>query len=62
MFDPTNPTPDTPINLVPIGGGRFRYEAPTGGGAVGEVVRFEERDGKVVRMYTGDSYAERVNP
>jgi D-alanyl-D-alanine carboxypeptidase len=60
MFDPVNPNPDTPINMIPIGGGRFRFEAPTGGGAVGEVIRFEEKDGKVVRMYTGESYTERV--
>jgi D-alanyl-D-alanine carboxypeptidase len=49
-----------PSGLIPIGGGRFRLEARTGGGVVGEVVRFEERDGRVVRMYTGDSFAERV--
>ena len=34
--------------------------APTGGGAVGEVVRFVEENGEVVRMITGDSYADRV--
>ena len=49
-----------PSALTPLGGGRFRLEARTGGGAVGEVVRFDERDGKVVRMYTGDSYSERL--
>jgi hypothetical protein len=49
-----------PTRLTPLGGGRFRFEAKTGGGVVGEVVRFEERDGRVVRMYTGDSYAERM--
>jgi hypothetical protein len=42
MFDPANPNPDTPINLIPMGGGRFRFEAPTGGGVVGEVIRFVE--------------------
>jgi D-alanyl-D-alanine carboxypeptidase len=62
MFDPTGPSPETPIGMIPIGGGRFRFEAPTGGGVVGEVVRFTEQNGKIVRMYTGDSYAERVNP
>jgi D-alanyl-D-alanine carboxypeptidase len=62
MFDPVNPNPDAPINLIPIGGGRFRFEAPTGGGVVGEVIRFVEENGKVVRMYTGDSYTERVQP
>jgi len=62
MFDPANPNPDTPINLIPIGGGRFRFDAPTGGGVVGETVRFVEENGKVVRMYTGDSYIDRVQP
>jgi D-alanyl-D-alanine carboxypeptidase len=62
MFDPANPNPDTPISMIPIGGGRFRFEAPTGGGVVGEVIRFVEENGKVVRMYTGDSYTERVQP
>jgi len=60
MFDPTVTNPDAPIQLVPLGEGRFRFDAPTGGGVVGEVVRFVEQDGKVVRMYTGDSYTERV--
>ena len=60
MFDPTNPSPDAPIGMIPIGGGRFRYESPTGGGVVGEVIRFVEQNGKVVRMYTGDSYTDRV--
>jgi hypothetical protein len=34
--------------------------APTGGGPVGEIVRFVEEDGEVVRMITGDSYSVRV--
>jgi hypothetical protein len=51
---------DTPIRLEPLGGGRFRYTAPTGGGPVGEVVRFVEEGGRVVRMYVGDSYVERL--
>ena len=60
MFDPANPNPDAPINMTPIGGGLFRFDAPTGGGVVGEVIRFVEENGKVIRMYTGDSYTERV--
>lgn len=60
MFDPANPNLETPINLIPLGGGRFRFDAPTGGGVVGEIIRFKEENGKVVRMYTGDSYTERV--
>lgn len=51
---------DSPIELQPIGGGRFRYVAPVGGGPVGEVVRFVEENGQVVRMITGDSYVDRV--
>ena len=50
-----------PIVLEPIGDGTFRFTAPTGGGPVGEIVRFIEQDGKVVRMITGDSYPTRVD-
>ena len=49
-----------PIELEPLGGGRFRMKAPTGGGAVGEIIYFEEAAGQVVRMYTGDGYTDRV--
>jgi hypothetical protein len=35
--------------------------APTGGGPIGEIVYFEEKDGKVTRMYMGDGWSERVN-
>ena len=49
-----------PVELEALGGGRFRFTAPTGGSVVGEVVWFGEQDGQVVRMYTGDSYADRV--
>ena len=51
---------DNPVTLEPLGGGRFRYVAPTGGGVVGEVVRFVEENGRVTRMYTGDSWMDRV--
>jgi len=61
LFDPTNPNPDAPANLVPTGGGRFRLEAPTGGGPVGEIIRFVEENGKVVRIFIGDGFADRVN-
>jgi len=49
-----------PTYLEPIGDGTFRMMAPTGGGPVGEIVRFVEEDGQVVRMVTGDSYSVRV--
>jgi D-alanyl-D-alanine carboxypeptidase len=53
---------DNPVQLEPLGNGRFRYVAPVGGGPVGEVVRFVEENGRVTRMITGDSYVERVQP
>jgi D-alanyl-D-alanine carboxypeptidase len=59
-IDPTGKEPGPLNRLIPIGSGRFRLDAPTGGGAIGEVVRFEEQGGRVTRMYTGDSYADRV--
>lgn len=60
IISPNAATLDNPIRLEPIGNGQFRYVAPTGGGPVGEIVRFVEEDGRVVRMITGDSYVERV--
>ena len=49
-----------PTQLEPLGDGTFRMVAPTGGGPVGEIVRFVEENGEVVRMITGDSYSVRV--
>ena len=60
MIDPASANPETQIKLVPLGDGRFRFEAETGGGVVGEAVRFAERDGGGMRIYIGDSYADRV--
>ena len=60
IITPNAPNLDNPIRLEPIGGGLFRYVAPGGGGPVGEVVRFVEEGGRVVRMITGDSYVDRV--
>jgi hypothetical protein len=51
---------DNPIALEPLGGGRFRFVAATGGGAVGEVVRFEEGAGRPIRMFVGDGWTDRV--
>src|SRR5262245_47863361 len=53
---------DNPIRLAPVGNGTFRYVASSGGGPVGEIVRFVEENGRVTRMITGDSYVERVQP
>lgn len=49
-----------PTALEPLGDGTFRFLAPTGGGPVGEIVRFVEEDGRVVRLITGDSYSDRI--
>ena len=51
---------DDTVQLEPIGNDQFRYVAPGGGGPVGEVVRFVEEGGRVVRMITGDSYVDRL--
>lgn len=60
IITPNAPNLDNPVRLEPIGNGQFRYTAATGGGPVGEIVRFVEENGRVVRMYTGDGYLERV--
>ncbi len=60
IINPEGANLDNPIELEPLGDGTFRYMAPVGGGPVGEVVRFVEENGQVVRMITGDSYVERV--
>ena len=60
LITPNAANVDNPTTLEPIGEGRFRLVAPGGGGAVGEVVRFVEENGRVVRMITGDSYVDRV--
>jgi len=52
---------DNQITLEPLGGGRFRLMAPTGGAPIGEVVRFVEELGKPMRMITGDSWADRLS-
>jgi hypothetical protein len=59
LVTPNGPNVDDPTGLEPIGGGQFRYTARTGGGPVGEVVRFvETSDG--MRMIMGDWEATRV--
>lgn len=60
LITPNGPNLDDPVTLEPLGNGRFRFVAPTGGGVVGEVVRFEEQSGRPMRMYAGDSWIDRV--
>ena len=60
IINPEAANLENPTELEPIGDGTFRFVAPVGGGPVGEVVRFVEEHGQVVRMITGDSYVERV--
>jgi CubicO group peptidase (beta-lactamase class C family) len=60
VMDPTAPTIDESVSLLPLGGGRFTLVSPTGGRAAGEVVRFVEEAGKPMRMFTGDGWTERV--
>jgi D-alanyl-D-alanine carboxypeptidase len=60
LINPNGPNLDDPVTLEPLGGGRFRFVAPTGGGVVGEVVRFVEESGRPMRMYAGDSWIDRV--
>ena len=61
LINPDGDNPETQQRLEPLGDGRFRLEGPTGGSAVGEIVRFVEENGHVIRMYTGESFSKRVN-
>jgi CubicO group peptidase (beta-lactamase class C family) len=60
LITPNGDNIDNPTTLEPLGGGRFKLVSPSGGGPVGEVVRFVEENGRVVRMYVGDGYTNRV--
>ena len=60
IINPLGPNPEEQMQLIPMGGGLFRLESATGGSAVGEVVRFTEQNGKVVRMYIGGSFLQRA--
>jgi hypothetical protein len=60
LITPNGPNVDDPITLEPLGLGRFRFVAATGAGVVGEVVQFVEERGRPMRMYTGDSWIDRV--
>jgi D-alanyl-D-alanine carboxypeptidase len=64
LIAPNGPSLDDPVMLEPLGGGQFRFVAPTGGGGaygvVGEIVRFVEQSGRPTRMYAGDTWIDRV--
>ena len=57
IVNPAAPNLDDQVRLEPLGGGRFRFMAPTGGGAIGEVVHFVDEAGKPMRMVVGDSWS-----
>jgi D-alanyl-D-alanine carboxypeptidase len=60
IITPNGPSLDDAVTLEPLGSGSFRFVAPTGAGVVGEVVRFVQESGRPMRMYTGDSWIDRV--
>jgi hypothetical protein len=60
LITPNGDNVENPTTLEPLGGGRFKLVSPSGGGAVGEIVRFVEENGRVVRMYVGDGFTDRV--
>jgi len=60
MIRPNEPNLDNPVTLEPLGDGRFRFGAPTGGAEVGEVVRFVEEPGHPMRMVVGDTWVDKV--
>lgn len=61
LIEPNGPNLDNPVTLEPLGGGRFRFVAKTGGAEVGEIVRFVEENGRVTRLVIGDGFFSRVN-
>jgi D-alanyl-D-alanine carboxypeptidase len=60
MITPNAVNLDNPVTLEPVGEGRFRYEAPTGGSQIGEIVSFTEVAGRPTRMIVGDTWVDRV--
>lgn len=60
IIRPDGPNLDNSVTLEPIGEGRFRFVAPTGGAVIGEIVRFVEEPGRPMRMVAGDSWTDRV--
>ncbi|MFK7831333.1 MAG: serine hydrolase domain-containing protein [Congregibacter sp.] len=60
LINPNSRKLEAKVSLTPLGADRFLLAAPTGGGAVGEMVRFVEEDGRVTGMVSGDSRYDRV--
>lgn len=60
LISPNAANVDDPAQLQALGGGRFRLMARTGGGEVGEIVRFVEENGRVTRLVVGDGFFLRV--
>jgi len=60
LITPNGSNLDDPVTLEALGDGRFRFVAKTGGGEVGEIVRFEEENGRVTRLVIGDGFFTRV--
>jgi CubicO group peptidase (beta-lactamase class C family) len=61
ILTPNAPNLDNPLELEPIGNERFRIKSPSGGGPVGETVRFIEKGGRIVQMINGDNVVDRVD-
>ena len=61
IITPNAPDIDPSTTLEPLGGGRFRFTAPTGSAVVGEVVRFVEEPGLPMRMFSGDTWVDRIS-
>lgn len=57
---PNGPNLDNLVTLEPLGQGRFRFTAATGGGVIGETVHFVEQPGRPMRMISGDSWIDRI--
>lgn len=56
----TAPGIEAAVKLEPLGGGRFRFDAPTGGAPAGETVHFRELDGQPTRLFIGDGWYDKV--
>jgi CubicO group peptidase (beta-lactamase class C family) len=60
MIDPVADDPADQQKLIPHGVAQFKLEAPTGGPAVGEIVRFGEEGGRVTHVVVGNVRLEKI--